>query len=226
MTCDQNAGVRGTVNPDRLQGPGPGFPEDVPRDPSPMRRTAIPTQVSVSFQFNTKVDGYGAHAPRSPERSVTLLSENLNRATFYAGPHRDSVRILVNPRSIRSPTGRGCGRTPPGKCQATWRGALHRRSGCRAWFTGSRGRILPGRTPTGTRWQDSTAPPFCPARRFPAPVGPKLAGMPSKGDEMDEASDLRVVPVDSTDPEVRTNFRRFARLESRFHSGEQAAASP
>jgi len=168
----------------------------------------------------------GAHAPRSPERSVTLLSENLNRATFYAGPHRDSVRILVKPRSIRSPTGRGCGRTPPGKYQATWRRTLHRRSGCRAWFTGSRGRILPGRTPTGTRWQDSTAPPFCPARRFPAPVGPKLAGMPLKCDEMDEASDLRVVPVDSTDPEVRTNFRRFARLGSRFHSGEQAAASP
>jgi len=57
-------------------------------------------------------------------------------------------------------------------------------------------------------------------------VGPKLAGMPAKGDEMYEARDLRIVPVDSPDPEVRTNLRRFARLESRFHSGEQAAASP
>ena len=55
---------------------------------------------------------------------------------------------------------------------------------------------------------------------------PKLAGMPSKGDEMYEARDLRIVPVDATDPEVRINFRRFARLESPFHSGEQAAASP
>ena len=55
---------------------------------------------------------------------------------------------------------------------------------------------------------------------------PNLAGMPAKGDEMYEARDLRIVPVDSPDPEVRTNRRRFARLESRFHSGEQAAARP
>jgi hypothetical protein len=57
-------------------------------------------------------------------------------------------------------------------------------------------------------------------------VGPKLAGMPAKGDESYEASDLKIVPVDSPDPEVRINLRRFARLESSFHSGEQAAASP
>jgi hypothetical protein len=57
-------------------------------------------------------------------------------------------------------------------------------------------------------------------------MGPKLAGMPAKGDELYEARDLRIVPVESLDPEVRKNRRRFARLESRFHSGEQAAASP
>ncbi len=49
--------------------------------------------------------------------------------------------------------------------------------------------------------------------------------MLSKGDEMYEARDLRIVPVDSPDPEVRTNPTRFARLESRFHSNEQAAES-
>jgi hypothetical protein len=57
-------------------------------------------------------------------------------------------------------------------------------------------------------------------------VEPKLAGVSSKGDELHEARDLRIVPADSPDPEVRTNLRRFARLESRSHSGEQAAASP
>ena len=64
-----------------------------------------------------------------------------------------------------------------------------------------------------------------PWRRFRAEHDwPKQAGMPSKGDEMYEASDLRIVLIDSPDPEVRTNLRRFARLESRFHSGEQASA--
>jgi hypothetical protein len=45
-----------------------------------------------------------------------------------------------------------------------------------------------------------------------------------KGDESYEASDLRILLIDSPDPEVRTNLRRFARLESRLHSDEQAAS--
>ena len=57
-------------------------------------------------------------------------------------------------------------------------------------------------------------------------MAPKPASMPSKGDESYEASDSRIVPVDSPDPEVRTNLWRFGRLESRFLSDEQAAAGP
>jgi len=49
--------------------------------------------------------------------------------------------------------------------------------------------------------------------------------MPAKGDEMHETRDLRIVPVDSTDPEVKADFRMFARLQRPFHSGEQARAS-
>jgi hypothetical protein len=55
---------------------------------------------------------------------------------------------------------------------------------------------------------------------------PKLAAKPSKGHELYEARDLRIVPVDSPDPEVRTHPSGFARLEIRFYSGEQATASP
>ena len=65
-----------------------------------------------------------------------------------------------------------------------------------------------------------------PRSAVPSPCGAEAGRQPSKYDEMYEARDLTIVPVDLTDPEVRTNFRRFARLESRFHSGEQAAASP
>jgi hypothetical protein len=136
----------------------------------------------------------------------------ISLATFYADRHRESVWIVVNLRSIRSSTGRGRGRPPPGKSRATWRWALRRRSGWRAWFSGFRGRVLPRRTRTGTRWQDSTAPSFFLTRPFPAAAAPKLAGMPSKGDELYEARDLRIVLIDSPDPEVRSNPSRFTRL--------------
>jgi hypothetical protein len=46
------------------------------------------------------------------------------------------------------------------------------------------------------------------------------------GDEMYDARDLRIAPVDSTDPELRTDFRVLTRIESPFHSGKRAAASP
>ena len=55
-----------------------------------------------------------------------------------------------------------------------------------------------------------------PRSAAPSPRGAELAGMPSKGDELYEARDLRIVPVDSPDPEVRTNPRRFARIETLF----------
>ena len=65
-----------------------------------------------------------------------------------------------------------------------------------------------------------------PRSAVPSPRGAEAGRHAPKGDELYEARDLRIVPIDSPDPEVRTNLRRFARLESRFHSGEQAAASP
>ena len=40
--------------------------------------------------------------------------------------------------------------------------------------------------------------------------------MPSKGDELYEARDLRIVPVDSPDPEVRTNLRGSPGLKAVF----------
>ena len=64
-----------------------------------------------------------------------------------------------------------------------------------------------------------------PRSAVPSPCGAEAGRQPSKYDEMYEARDLTIVPVDSTDPEVRANLRRFAQLESPFHSGEQAAAS-
>ncbi len=63
----------------------------------------------------------------------------------------------------------------------------------------------------------------------PGRRAPKLAGMPSKGDELYEARDLRIVPVDSPDSEVATqSFEVRPACEiAHFHSGdEKLPASP
>jgi hypothetical protein len=56
--------------------------------------------------------------------------------------------------------------------------------------------------------------------------GQSWPACPQRATKCTKRGILRIVPVNSTDPEVRTNLGRFARLESPFHSGEQAAASP
>ena len=96
----------------------------------------------------------------------------------------------------------------------------------RACFSGFRGRVLPGRTPTGTRWHHSTVPPVLSRSVALSPRGAKAVRHAPKGDEWYEARDLRIVPVDSHDPEVSKSLRRFARLERPFQSGEQSPATP
>jgi hypothetical protein len=56
----------------------------------------------------------------------------------------------------------------------------------------------------------------------PSPRGAEAGQHAPKGEEWYEASDLGILTVESPDAEVRTNVRTFARLESRFHAGEQA----
>jgi hypothetical protein len=57
-------------------------------------------------------------------------------------------------------------------------------------------------------------------------MAPKVADTSSKGDELYEARDLRIVPVDSPDPEVRIDPSRFARLESPFSFWQTDGSEP